>query len=1537
AAKIYANSKLVSDSVIPEEEGDGGVDVITGLVRALQFDYRSTDGQTGISSGDVVEVPAGTTGDPATFFRFLGGEDEDISLGAEDFSDISRWEEIVVAAGDEEPEADYQTDQVGVPLFFGDVVVVVEGHEAGGEAGRSYRYMGASQSDDGLRQADLVDLGAEDFSNQDLWQLVKTDDVTSSAMALFADGEEDQKTEDAGGDPKAASSTSVGILVVRNDAITGAKAYIQDIALDGVNVTVSALENLTFSAETDSQVKATGGTAQAGGDLKSDSMAINGVISTNTVQASAEAHILRGSIVVGSDLTVNAENTSIVEATTNAAVEGDGTSVGVVLAFNTLGYESQNILFSALDALLGTNIGNENPARVEAYVQDANITAGGDVTVSGSNEASLSATLGNAASSAATADGISASGLLGLNRVRSEAQAWVDYTGARGTIDAGGAVTVSASDNASLEATLEVSAITSIVEDPKDPDPKKTLAASFVNSYDYTTESGLRTIALGDSVYVGSEHEPSKGAPGRIYIFTGLTPVTVDLATVDYFSDPGWTLQTITNAVTDQVLDSLFPAPDPADPPETPGQTAAGVTVVRNELASGAVASIHNATLTVGTLIVKADETSTFRSEATGEVESAGGGTVSAFNGLAATNSLISTAEGRHLQEKGAAVAELYNADVTTTGDPGEEVDAEAGIMGGDVSVTASNQASFDATNDLSTTSSGGGAVGVVLAFNTVGYESQNILFATIDALLGTNIGNQHSSRAVAFIENVPVDASGGVTVVAENEIGLNATLSNATSGADGNFSGSFAIASNMVSGGAEAWIKSTGGGTRPVSAGGGITVSANDAAKIYANSKLTSATTLDSEGDGGVDLVTGVVRAFSFDYLSTDGEVPLRHGMDVLVGDEHTAGGEAGKVYSWMGDWETVTVNLSEEDFSNTDYWRRVTTTDVLEALNVPGMFGSETEEEKAAGGGGGATSIGGLIVRNDVISRADATIEDIVLNAAFVGVAAMETSIFSAITDNTASTGGDEPAGATDSLAVGGIIATNTVQSGADAHILRGSVTTTDGDVSVTAENTAEVTAETRNAVSTGGKSIGAVLAFNTLGFESQNVLFNALDALVGSDIGNENPSEVLAYIQDAAINSAGDVNVIALNAASLESTLSNDASATSEEGDTMAIAGVLASNMVSSGSRAWIDFAGTTPGTRGTVNAGGKVTVEASDETVLSGDSSFSASSTKFEKDDPSVLSTLAQTLSDSYGFTTKSGVQTVHLGSGVLVDSEYDPFQGDRGKIYRYVGLLSEPLDLGTIDYKHSADWVLKTTDNVLTDDFIAIFKDSGAEEDDTQNTTAAGGLIVRNELRGNGARAFVDHANINVSEVRIAAAEDTTLIAISSGVVESSGDSSIPAVNGVVATNTLQGSAEAYLTNSVLTTTSGDAEVEATNSAKMDATNTTSLTGGGGKSFGLSVAFNKIGYEPQNLLFDAIDALVGTNIVDADPSRARAYIEDTTITVAGDLSVIATNSTRFNATLTNTSSSGGTSVGGALANNMVNTGAEAWIGTSDNTI
>src|SRR5207253_11071731 len=117
----------------------------------------------------------------------------------------------------------------------------------------------------------------------------------------------------------------------------------------------------------------------------------------------------------------------------------------------------------------------------------------------------------------------------------------------------------------------------------------------------------------------------------------------------------------------------------------------------------------------------------------------------------------------------------------------------------------------------------------------------------------------------------------------------------------------------------------------------------------------------------------------------------------------------------------------------------------------------------------------------------------------------------------------------------AIEALIATNVVQSAADAHITGGSVTNAAGGVTVDARNTATITATALNAVTTGGTGVGVTLAFNTIGWEPQNILFNTVDAIIGdpaisSAFDGEVPSGAKAFIHDSPVSATGTVTVSA-----------------------------------------------------------------------------------------------------------------------------------------------------------------------------------------------------------------------------------------------------------------------------------------------------------------------------------------------------------------------------------------------------------------------
>src|SRR6185503_9214057 len=119
-------------------------------------------------------------------------------------------------------------------------------------------------------------------------------------------------------------------------------------------------------------------------------------------------------------------------ATVTSATSSGGQAVGVTLAFNTIGWAPSNLLFQSLNALIGTDIGTQTPAQVQAYIKNSSVNAAGDISLSAKSDAQLNATVTNAASSAASglygASGSATSGVLASNMVSSTAKAYIDST-----------------------------------------------------------------------------------------------------------------------------------------------------------------------------------------------------------------------------------------------------------------------------------------------------------------------------------------------------------------------------------------------------------------------------------------------------------------------------------------------------------------------------------------------------------------------------------------------------------------------------------------------------------------------------------------------------------------------------------------------------------------------------------------------------------------------------------------------------------------------------------------------------------------------------------------------------------------------------------------------------------------------------------------------------------------------------------------------------------------------------------------------------
>lgn len=528
---------------------------------------------------------------------------------------------------------------------------------------------------------------------------------------------------------------------------------------------------------------------------------------------------------------------------------------------------------------------------------------------------------------------------------------------------------------------------------------------------------------------------------------------------------------------------------------------ALGGAVTLNDVRGGATAFVDTSAIDGGAVQVTASEQAVLNAYLASAATSGPSKRLSlAASGLVATNTV-----------QGGAEAYLTGSTIGTATDR----------VGGNVTVRATNSCRVNAFL-VNATVSGEYSIAATLALNTVGWESQNILFNTVDALLGSPevadaFGNEDGAGAKAYLRDTTVEATGGLTVEAKAGASITAEITNDAEASARRFTGatglSFGavIGMNKVASKASATIAWSAGysGAKTLTADRGVTVKATDSAMIGA----------------------------------------------------------------------TITLIASAEAVSTSPF-------------NDSDSYG-----------------IAGAVSLNDVRGGATAAIDGatLLVSSGQVLVQALADATINSSLDSETSSANDSLFGNGDSLAVGALIATNTVQGGAAADVTDSHLTTTGpgGDITVDAVNTSTLKAATVNSATSEGISVSATLAFNTIGWESQNILFNAVDAILGDPLiseafGGETGAGAKAYLLDTTVDATGLLRVNATSSAGLTADIRNQAVSDAEAltgTSGMSFGAVIALNKTSSKAEATIDWSDSYSGAK-TIIADGGVTVNATD---------------------------------------------------------------------------------------------------------------------------------------------------------------------------------------------------------------------------------------------------------------------------------------------------------------------------------------------------
>ena len=1245
----------VNAALVHSEVGNAATSAPAAMFGAAGKSVGVVAATAKVSGAATAAVEASTVTATAGSVTVTASDEADISSTTAMSSDIAPSNDggaglLNQWASDILDDYDYTSRSGSVLVHFGTTVRVAEDYDED-TGGKTYQYMG-------LDAFTLLDLGSQDYSNFELWkELTPTTLITDSlSYALLG---------------------TAGVLFDKAGVTGGADAYYGLVDMNDVRSTVTArVVGSTVRAGLDVIVSATDhASITAFDDSVVSAFEAKGVVLvTNLVLAAADALVTGSPLTAGRDITVTAVMGALLDATASSSTE-TWDSQTAIIAFNSIGWKTSNFLFNALEAILGDPLLSEDvfdgldPARAHAIVTDSPLVAGRDLLVSATSRSELVAVSSNdntidavvdivfpGASQEADydkkkkpegkkADGYGASGAAGgfiiaSNKVNSEAVATVVFTGTpRGAVTAGRHVTVGAADDATIDAH------STVVQDVNTVNSVSGLV-DIANSilipgdYDYTTASGTRQIATGDKVRLGAGYAVG-GQAGAVYERTG-PGGSLNLGAQIYDVAHGWTKLTATTSTLDGLFDGLTAF---AGLNFTASKArAVGILVLYNDLRSEVHATLDHAvvTATAGTVTVSALQNALLKVKAIVNVSAFGGSSIGTGS---------PAEEGKDVYAyTGQLVTNVVLAHTTALLD-------DSRVTAGALAVTAASTSGIDARVETDA-ASGEQTAAVTIAFNTVGWKTQNLLFNIVDAVLGDPLlaeafNGMDPASTSAKVWDTTVVLTGGLSVIADNAAQLNATVSNAATsaasalfGASGSAGGGL-LASNKVASSATALLGFTtrdpSRTTREVSAAGSVVVSATDSSGIYANIKLVSSST--TANDGGASILQQVITgSIPSDFLSSEGEVTLVFGSTVKVAEGHidadatsddgavaittgqkvsvaagyadarftndsgrrlvltgevvdvdgtlyrylgpnaridlgtvtyggplwaVIGGEddavyqylgaagtrdlgnqdytntmlwkklagtPGDVYTYLGDdngGAGILIDLSSEDFGDLGYWKPNLLTSV-----VPTGINIDSSDSMA---------VGVVVVLNDVRTTTRAAVQNTDVTAGSLAVTARSTAVIRALADtDVSSSGGQSWGGEGDSIAIGAVIATNVITSSVLAEVRTSDLRATAGDVVVTADGLTQIDAQTLASIQSEGDTYGVVLAFNTIGWASQNFLFNTVDTILGDPLVNSafdgnTPSQVIARLVDTTVDAAGDVKVAATNEGTLQAQVS------------------------------------------------------------------------------------------------------------------------------------------------------------------------------------------------------------------------------------------------------------------------------------------------------------------------------------------------------------------------------------------------------------
>ena len=631
-------------------------------------------------------------------------------------------------------------------------------------------------------------------------------------------------------------------------------------------------------------------------------------------------------------------------------------------ALNIVGFTATDLKRASLDILLGTTFWTASTeVSIKAEITNSLVTAAGAVLVAATSKGVASATVSNV-SRAQTVGMYSIqaktmSAIIASNQMNRAARAVIQGGATYNDVTAGGAVEVEASDDSTIHSNVKMASAAIAASDGGLHNASRLIDLGINGDYGVTQGTLAGGLAYGkkvdldwDTVTNGFKGKitvntgdivlrSSQGGAGQLFKYLGDGPVTIDFESGDPLrlftttgADPDWqaisgkpgTAYTFMGQSTGPNYD--LAAADYANPDlwkadldfsvitdthnlRAAGASAMGAVIVLNDLRGGATALIDAADVDAGSISVIAESTGTIEAfaDVTNDVKGGAPNNQDALLEKALGKaSFFFKAGGSNATS--AVVATNLIQGATSAKITGGTIDGiKAGANSGNVTVRATNSSTITAETATVAMSTGTGkAAAFQIAHNTIGYERTNVLFNTVENLVGAPLTSENAFIIEASITNSAVNAGAGthgaVAVDAISDATISARISNEASGAvvaivDGAQTGYGAVISgNKISSGAKAFVN--GGSV----VGSSVAVKAQDTAEIDANTGLgVSATT---ENTAGVDVVNKIIDNLMSDYAYTtaSGSQSLTFGAKVRVSDTYSGLGTDGAVYQYMG-----------------------------------------------------------------------------------------------------------------------------------------------------------------------------------------------------------------------------------------------------------------------------------------------------------------------------------------------------------------------------------------------------------------------------------------------------------------------------------------------------------------------------------------------------------------------------------------------------------------------------------------------------------